>query len=66
MLDLNGKVAFVAGAGSAEEGWGNGRATAVLMARQGAKVFGTDYNADALAGTWVRTVAGWGDRIKGV
>src|SRR4029078_9696860 len=51
MLDLNGKVAFVAGAGSVAEGWGNGRATAVLLARQGAKVFGTDYNGDALLGT---------------
>ena len=36
MLDLTGKVAFVAGAGSVGEGWGNGRATAVLLARQGA------------------------------
>jgi len=51
MLSLNDKVAFIAGAGSVAEGWGNGRATAVLFARQGAKVFGTDYNADALAGT---------------
>jgi len=51
MLDLNGKVAFVAGAGSVAEGWGNGRATAVLLARQGAKVFGTDYDPNALAGT---------------
>ena len=38
MLDLTGKVALIAGAGSGAEGWGNGRATAVLMARQGAKV----------------------------
>lgn len=51
MLNLTGKVAFIAGAGSAAEGWGNGRATAVLMARQGAAVFGTDYSAEALAGT---------------
>ena len=51
MLELNGKVAFVAGAGAVAEGWGNGRATAVLLARRGARVFGTDYNADALAGT---------------
>jgi NAD(P)-dependent dehydrogenase (short-subunit alcohol dehydrogenase family) len=51
MLDLNDRVAFVAGAGSVAEGWGNGRATAVLLARQGAKVFGTDYSAEALAGT---------------
>ncbi len=51
MLDLSGKVAFVAGAGSVAEGWGNGRATAVLLARQGAKVFGTDYSEEALVGT---------------
>jgi len=51
LLDLTGKVAFVAGAGSAAEGWGNGRATAVLLARQGAKVFGTDFSAAALDGT---------------
>jgi NAD(P)-dependent dehydrogenase (short-subunit alcohol dehydrogenase family) len=51
MLRLDGKVAFVAGAGSVAEGWGNGRATAVLLARQGAKVFGVDISAEALAGT---------------
>jgi NAD(P)-dependent dehydrogenase (short-subunit alcohol dehydrogenase family) len=51
MLDLTGKVAFVAGAGSVGEGWGNGRATAVLMARQGATVFGADFSPEALAGT---------------
>ncbi len=51
MLDLTGKVAFVAGAGSVADGWGNGKSTAVLMARQGAKVFGVDINPVALAGT---------------
>ena len=51
MLDFQDKVAFVSGAGSVGDGWGNGRATAVLLARQGAKVFGTDYSAEALAGT---------------
>ena len=51
MLDLKGRVALVAGAGSAAEGWGNGRATAVLLARQGAQVFGTDFSEEALAGT---------------
>lgn len=63
MLDLTGRVAFVAGAGSAAEGWGNGRATAVLLARQGAKVFGTDYSQEALDGTSVKMAAegltGW-------
>lgn len=42
MLDLTGKVALIMGCGSVAEGWGNGRATATLMARQGAKVYGTD------------------------
>ena len=35
---LRDKVAIVAGAGTAGEGWGNGKATAVLFAREGAKV----------------------------
>jgi NAD(P)-dependent dehydrogenase (short-subunit alcohol dehydrogenase family) len=51
MLDLTGKVAFVSGAGSVGEGWGNGKATAVLLARQGAKVFGVDLNPEAVAET---------------
>jgi NAD(P)-dependent dehydrogenase (short-subunit alcohol dehydrogenase family) len=51
MLDLNGKVAFVTGAGSVGPGWGNGKATAVLLARQGAQVFGTDISAAALEET---------------
>jgi NAD(P)-dependent dehydrogenase (short-subunit alcohol dehydrogenase family) len=51
MLDLTGKVVFVAGAGSVADGWGNGRATAVLMARRGASVFGTDFDEKALVGT---------------
>ena len=42
MLSLKGKVALVMGCGAVADGWGNGRATAVLLARQGAKVFGTD------------------------
>ncbi len=39
MLDLTGKVAIVTGAGAVGPGWGNGRATATLLARQGAAVF---------------------------
>jgi NAD(P)-dependent dehydrogenase (short-subunit alcohol dehydrogenase family) len=35
---LNGKVAIVTGAGSRGDGIGNGRATAVLLARHGARV----------------------------
>ena len=44
---LKGKVALITGAGSIGPGWGNGKATAVLFARQGAKVFGVDVNPDA-------------------
>jgi NAD(P)-dependent dehydrogenase (short-subunit alcohol dehydrogenase family) len=47
MLDLKGKIAFVAGIGSVGPGWGNGKATAVLLARQGAQVFGTDISEAA-------------------
>ncbi|WP_284214471.1 SDR family NAD(P)-dependent oxidoreductase [Comamonas jiangduensis] len=46
MLDLNNKVALVMGCGAVAKGWGNGRATAVLLARQGAKVYGTDISLD--------------------
>lgn len=47
MLRLDGKVAFVTGCGTAGEGWGNGKAISVLLARQGAKVYGVDRNLDA-------------------
>jgi NAD(P)-dependent dehydrogenase (short-subunit alcohol dehydrogenase family) len=46
MLRLDGKVALVMGCGSVAPGWGNGRATTVLLARQGATVYGTDLVAD--------------------
>lgn len=44
---LEGKVAIVTGAGSIGPGWGNGKATAVLFAREGAKVLCTDINLGA-------------------
>lgn len=44
---LAGKTALVVGAGSSGPGWGNGKATAVLFAREGARVFCADRNADA-------------------
>jgi len=44
---LKDKVAIVIGAGSSGPGWGNGKATAVLFARQGAKVFAVDINLAA-------------------
>jgi len=44
---LKDKVAIVTGAGSIGPGWGNGKATAVLFAREGAKVFAVDLNRTA-------------------
>jgi NAD(P)-dependent dehydrogenase (short-subunit alcohol dehydrogenase family) len=48
---LKGKVAIVTGAGSSGPGWGNGKATAVLFAREGAKVFAVDINWAAVKET---------------
>ena len=48
MVDrLKDKVALVSGAGSSGPGWGNGKATAALFAREGARVFAVDINLDA-------------------
>ena len=51
MLNLDGKTAIVTGCGSEGDGWGNGRAIATLLARQGAKVIGTDLNYKAAKNT---------------
>lgn len=48
---LKDKVAIVTGAGSVGPGWGNGKATAVLFAREGAKVFAVDMNLAAVEET---------------
>ncbi|KAL2863971.1 uncharacterized protein BJX67DRAFT_390268 [Aspergillus lucknowensis] len=46
-FSLSGEVAIVTGAGSRMSGEiGNGRATAIILARQGAKVVLVDYNAE--------------------
>jgi NAD(P)-dependent dehydrogenase (short-subunit alcohol dehydrogenase family) len=47
MERLKGKAALVVGAGSIGPGWGNGKATAVTFAREGAQVFCVDRNAAA-------------------
>jgi len=44
---LKGKVAIVTGAGSILAGIGNGKATAVVFAREGAKVMAVDLNPEA-------------------
>src|SRR3954462_1318021 len=50
---LAGKVAIVTGDGAADDGIGNGRAAAILLARAGAKVLVVDLDHDRAA----RTVA---------
>ena len=52
MLSLKDKVVFMSGAGSVGDDpdakiWGNGKATAVLLARQGAKIYGVDVRKEA-------------------
>jgi hypothetical protein len=60
---LQDKVALVAGAGCVGPGWGNGRAIAVLFAREGAKVFAVDRDAEAMTETLAR-VAEFGGSIR--
>jgi len=48
---LTGRVAVVTGAGSVGPGWGNGRATAVLFAVEGATVVAVDRDPAALEPT---------------
>ncbi len=48
---LKDKVAIVCGAGSIGPGWGNGKAVAVLFAREGARVLAVDVEPEAAAET---------------
>jgi NAD(P)-dependent dehydrogenase (short-subunit alcohol dehydrogenase family) len=52
-----GKVAIVTGAGCVGPGWGNGRAIAVGLAREGAIVLGLDRNLDSMTETAERIAA---------
>jgi NAD(P)-dependent dehydrogenase (short-subunit alcohol dehydrogenase family) len=54
---LQDKVALVFGAGSVGPGWGNGRATCVRFAEEGAKVFGFDRVPEAMVETVERVEA---------
>jgi len=57
---LENKVAIVTGAGCVGPGWGNGRATVVRFAQEGARVFAVDNNEAALAETLERVRAAGG------
>ena len=51
---LQGKIAIVTGAGCVGPGWGNGRATAVRFAEEGAKIFAVDRDLASVAETLER------------
>src|SRR3954469_24545513 len=61
MQRLKGKTAMVVGAGSIGPGWGNGKATAVTFAREGAQVFCVDRNQAAAEET-VNIITGEGGK----
>jgi NAD(P)-dependent dehydrogenase (short-subunit alcohol dehydrogenase family) len=48
---IEGKVAIITGAGCVGPGWGNGRAAAVMFAREGARVLAVDRAAEPVAET---------------
>jgi NAD(P)-dependent dehydrogenase (short-subunit alcohol dehydrogenase family) len=51
---LQDKIAIITGAGSVGPGWGNGRATCVRFAEEGAKIFAVDRNPDSVTETIAR------------
>ncbi|KAF3798192.1 3-oxoacyl-[acyl-carrier-protein] reductase FabG [Colletotrichum gloeosporioides] len=61
--DLDGKVVFLTGIGQSgdQEMWGNGAATARLLAKQGAKIFGCDLYLEPAQHTQKRIAAEGGD-----
>ncbi|UCH52028.1 MAG: glucose 1-dehydrogenase [Chloroflexota bacterium] len=65
MSRLKDKVAIVSGAGSIRPGMGNGKATAILFAREGAKVIAVDKNLEAAVET-VKLIVEAGGEAKAV
>ena len=62
---LAGKVALITGAGSVGPGWGNGRATAVRFAEEGARVFGVDCDEARMQETAQRIADAGGTFVSG-
>ena len=58
---LQGKTAIVTGAGCIGPGWGNGRATCVRFAEEGAKIFAVDRDLDSVVETVERVQAAGGE-----
>jgi NAD(P)-dependent dehydrogenase (short-subunit alcohol dehydrogenase family) len=63
---FEGKVAVVTGAGCVGPGWGNGRAIAFGLAKEGATVIGLDRNPDAMTETAERIAAEGGRFEPGI
>jgi NAD(P)-dependent dehydrogenase (short-subunit alcohol dehydrogenase family) len=60
---LQDRIAIVTGAGCVGPGWGNGRATAVRFAEEGAKIFAVDRNLDSVSETIERVKAAGGEIV---
>ncbi len=60
---LEGKVAIVTGAGAAADGIGNGRAAAILFAREGAKVLLVDRKRELADATQAMIAADGGESV---
>jgi hypothetical protein len=60
---LQDRIAIVSGAGSIGPGWGNGRATAVRFAEEGAKIFAVDRNPDSVKETVEKVKAAGGEIV---
>jgi NAD(P)-dependent dehydrogenase (short-subunit alcohol dehydrogenase family) len=60
---LEGKVAIVTGAGAAADGIGNGRAAAILFAREGARVLLVDRKRDLAEATHAMIAAEGGESV---
>ena len=60
---LQNRIAIVTGAGSVGPGWGNGRATCVRFAEEGAKIFAVDRDPGKTAETVERVTAVGGEIV---
>lgn len=60
---LQGRIAIVTGAGCVGPGWGNGRATAVRFAEEGARIFAIDRDLDSIKETVDRVKAAGGEIV---